>query len=130
MNRKIQIEVPYPIGSQLVRFEFGDGHIDQIHQYIIKEEGTFAILILDVGTKPRLSSEISIAKLKKEWRESGEEELHLPNYNAPRGPMGISADVINQNFELPNLDTDEWYEPKSTVVDDLDGYGKQKRLDR
>lgn len=125
MERKIQIEVPYPVGRQLVRIEFGKDHIDQIDHYIIKEEGTFVVLVLDVTTKPRLSSEISVVKLKQEWREFDEiGDIKISQEFTPE------AYLYSLGIPLELVSNEEWYEPKSTVVDDLDGYGKQKRLDR
>ena len=65
----ININLPYPIGTYLIKDEAGVIHIDQIYEYIIGREGISAILLLDALTDPRLSTKISINYLINDWTE-------------------------------------------------------------
>ena len=62
--------VPYAIGTKLTKNVDGQNHIDQVHKYVIDEKGISVILMLDVLGNPRLSSEIRIEDLVKNWQEN------------------------------------------------------------
>ena len=61
--------VPYPVGTYLVKKENGVDHVDQVNKYILNNKGLFVVLMLDVETNPRLSTEISINDLLNKWKK-------------------------------------------------------------
>ena len=63
------VDLPYPIGTYLIKDEDGIIHVDQVHEYIIGREGVSVILLLDALTDPRLSTKISINYLINDWTE-------------------------------------------------------------
>lgn len=69
MSNATEFNVPYPIGTYLVKKDNCREHIDQVYEYIKDENGLSVVLLLDVHTSPRLSTRIKMADLLKKWRE-------------------------------------------------------------
>lgn len=65
----MNFNVPYRIGTRLVKVENGQEHLDRIEKYVIDSSGLSAILMLDIDKDPRLSKEIGINNLLENWKK-------------------------------------------------------------
>ena len=58
----------YFVEQKLFRMENGQLYIDRIERIIRNSKGTSVVLMLDVDQNPKLSSEISIENIKRNWQ--------------------------------------------------------------
>ena len=65
--KEVNITLPFPVGTYLSKVENGEKHVDQVYEYIIEKDDSYAILVLDVFSNPRLSTKVSNEKLVNEW---------------------------------------------------------------
>lgn len=91
MNSR-SFDVPYPIGTHLIRNENGVEHFDQVEKYVLSNEGLFVILMLDVKTNPRLSVEISINDLLEKWEED-KNNIHFSGGIGTKIMIGLPEDI-------------------------------------
>ena len=91
MNSR-SFDVPYPIGTHLIRNENGVEHLDQVEKYVLSNEGLFVILMLDVKTNPRLSVEISINDLLEKWEED-KNNIHFSGDIGTKIMIGLPEDI-------------------------------------
>ncbi len=87
-----RINVPYDIGTYLIKEENGQSHLDQINKYIFDANGLSVILILDVETNPRLSTEIKITDLLKNWKE--DRNIHVSSNHGTCLNIGMDLEEI------------------------------------
>ena len=74
---KFSVEFPYPIGTILYKEEHGILHVDSINEYIVNENGTFVIVVLDTFTKPRLSEPINLECFVSAWHLTEEAAVRV-----------------------------------------------------
>lgn len=97
----IKIGVPYAIGTYLDKIEDGKRHIDQVYEYIINQNGIFAILLLDVIENPRLSTRISIEELNDKYTLTQDVHLNISEENV-RATCEIFSKVKNKTKQYRN----------------------------
>ena len=85
--KNVSFTMPYPIGTYLIKNVNGNEHLDQVNKYVVDENGTFVILMLDVETNPRLSTAISIDNLLQNWKE--DTGIHLSGDIGTRLHIGM-----------------------------------------
>lgn len=70
--KEVSFTFPYPVGTILKKEENGIFHIDKLYEYIVKEDGIYFVLMLDINDGPRLSVEINVKDLNKWTKYEGE----------------------------------------------------------
>lgn len=69
LNLGVNYQVPYSVGSYVVKDADGIRHLDQIHSYVIDGEGISVVLILDVFCDARLSTKIKLEDFNGFWKK-------------------------------------------------------------
>lgn len=98
---KVNVELPYEVGTYLTEEENGIIHIHQIDKYIFDAFGISAILMLDVFDNPRLSTSIEIDKLINNYEEyNPKQEENVKNTLMANFIYNVLIDLfeINDSF--------------------------------